>query len=157
METELLPVLNLRLGCVVNNEIRLEVCLFLSGRTDEHVLYEVSLPSNLHDETNSHTSVLVGTAEAIDDIKLLVGKLLLSDLLHSGPCFLGSRMVIILILVRSPPYRVLGVLIHDDELILRRTTGVHTSEYIYSAELGLEALLIACKTFLGLLCEQLLV
>ena len=66
-------------------------------------------------------------------------------------------MVVVLILLGSPPNGVLGVLVHDDVLILRRTAGVDTSLYVYSAELSVLTNLVALKASLGLLFEELLV
>ncbi|CUP79381.1 Uncharacterised protein [Segatella copri] len=107
VQTELLVVLNLSLRSVVNNEVWLECLELLSCRTDEHVCYEVSLPSNLNDETNSHTSILVSTAETIYNIEILVAELLNSEVLHCTPNLLRHWVVIILIFISSPPYSVL--------------------------------------------------
>ncbi len=77
----------------------------------------MSLPSYLNDETDSHAGVLVRAAECINYEKSFVGELFDSDVLYCIPGFLGSRVVIILILIGSPPYSVLGVLIFNDEFV----------------------------------------
>ena len=105
VQAQLLVVLDLGLGCVVNNEIRLEVCQLLSGGLDEHVGHEVCLPGHFHDETNGHAGVLVGTAEGIDHVQALVGQLLLCDLLDGIPGFLRSGVVVVLVCVAGPPTR----------------------------------------------------
>ena len=84
VQAQLLVVLDLGLGSVVNNEIRLEVLQLLSGGTDEHIGNEVCLPGHFHDETHCHAGILVGAAESIHDVQALVGQLLLSDLLDSS-------------------------------------------------------------------------
>ncbi|EJW99285.1 hypothetical protein EVA_12603 [gut metagenome] len=65
VQTEFLVVLNLSLRSVVNNKVRFERSKFFLRRTDEHVLYEVSLPGNFHNKAHSHASFLVGTTETI--------------------------------------------------------------------------------------------
>ncbi len=107
VQPELFIVGNLSLGSVVNNEIRLEGLQLFIGRFDEHVAYEVCLPCDLHDETDGHAGILVSSAVSINNEQSLVGELLLCDVLYCFPCFLGSRMVIILVLIGSPPYGVL--------------------------------------------------
>src|SRR5699024_12042428 len=94
-----LIVLNFCLGSVVNNEIRLKVLQLFCCRLNEHICYEVSLPSNFHDETDRHTCIFVCAAECVNYEKSLVGELVLSDLFHCIPCFLACRVVIILVLI----------------------------------------------------------
>ena len=154
VQAQFLVVLDLGLGSVVDNEIRLEVLQLLLGGADEHVLDKVSLPCHFHDEADSHAGVLVGAAESIHNKQTLVGQLFLSQLLHGLPGFLGSRMVVVLVLVGGPPHSVLGVLVHDDELILGRTAGVDASHDIHSTQLADAALFIAFQAGLGLLLEQ---
>ena len=72
MQTEFFPVLNLSLRSVVNNEVRLLVEVSLALRTDEHICNKVSLPCNLHDETDLHTCILVCSAETVNNEKTLV-------------------------------------------------------------------------------------
>ena len=114
----------------------------------------MSLPSNLNDETNLHTCVLVSTAETINYEKTLVRKLLLSDVLNSCPSFLRSTVVIVMVFLRIPPYCIVRVLIINDELILRRTTSVDTSHYVYCTKLSLLTSFIALKTLFCFLIEQ---
>ena len=115
------------------------------------------LPCNFHNETNCHAGILVSTAEAIYHIKLLIGELLLGNFLYGSPCFLRSRMVVVLVLIGGPPYGVLGILIHYDELILGGTSGIYSGENINCAELSLLTNLKAFQTSLGLFLEQLLI
>ena len=157
VETELLVVSNLCLRSVVYNKVRLELLELLCCRTDEHVCYEVSLPSNLNDETNSHTCILVSTAETVYYIEVLVAELFLSDSLNLVPNFLRHRVVIVLVLLCCPPYSVLRVLVHHDVLVLRRTTGVDTCLNVNCTKLCLLTYFEALETCLCLLFEQLLV
>ena len=154
IEAQFLIVSNLSLGSVVNNEIRLEVLQLLCSWLNEHIGYEMSLPSNLNDETNCHTSVVVSTAECIYNEQSLVGQLLLCQILNSCPNVLAHRMVIVLVLIRGPPYSVLRVLVHNDVLILRRTASIDTSLYINSTQLSLFAYLVALETSLSLFLKQ---
>ena len=105
--------------CSANCDMNGENTAIFFGRTDEHVLHEVSLPCHLHDEAHSHTGVFVSTAEAINNIKLLTREFLLSNLLNGSPGLLGYRLVIVLIFIRSPPYGIVRVLVIYDKLILR--------------------------------------
>ena len=157
VQAQLLVVLDLSLGSVVDNEIRLEVLPLLSGGLDEHIGDEMCLPGHFHDEADGHAGVLVGAAESIHDVQALVGELLLGDLLHSFPGFLRCGVVVVLVLVAGPPHGVLGVLVHDDELILGGAAGVDTGHDVDSAQLADLALLVAFQFGLGLLVEQLLV
>ena len=153
VQTQLLVILNLSLGCVVNYEIGLEVLQLFLGGFDEHVGYEMSLPSYLNDETDSHASVLVSAAECIYNEQSLVGQFLLSDILYSSPCFLRHTMVVVLVLIGSPPYSVLGVLIFNDELIFRRTSCIYTGHNVYRTEFGLLTFLVAFQFRLHLFFE----
>ena len=112
------------------------------------------LPGHLHDEADSHAGVLVGTAEGIDNEQALVAQLLLGDVLHGRPGLLGHGVVVVLVLVAGPPNGVLGVLVHDDVLVLGGTAGVNAGHNIDSAQLGDLALLIAGQLGFGLLLEQ---
>ena len=154
-EALLFPAIDDALGGIVDHEVRLEVLKLFLARADEHIRYEMSLPSNLDDETDSHARIFVGAAETIDDIQLiLVGQLLLGRLLGSFPHLLRSRMVIIRILLGVPPNRVLGLLIHDDVLVLRGTAREFTRLHIDSTELGNLANLIARQTRFRLFLEE---
>ena len=157
VETELLVVLNLCLGSVVYNEIGLEACKLLSGRRDEHVLYEMCLPSNLHNETDCHAGILVRAAEQIHNVKLLAGELIHSQLLASVPSLNGSGLIVVLERIGGPPNGVLGSVVHNDELILGGTSGVDTGHNVHCAKLGYLALLKALKRRISLGLEQLLV
>ena len=99
----------------------------------------------------------MGTAEAIYNIQLLVRKFLLGDFLNGGPSLLGSAMVIVLIFIRSPPNSVVRILVVNDELVLRRTSGVDTSHYVYGAKLGFLAFFVTYEAVFGFLIEQNLV
>ena len=154
IQTKLLEVLNLCLGCVVNNEVRLETLQLILCRLDEHVLNEVCLPCNLYDEADSHTGIPVRAAECINNEQSLVGQLLLSDLLNLCPCSCGHRMVVVLIFIRGPPYGILGIFIHNDILIFRRTSCVDTSHYVYCAKLSNLTPLVTFQFGLGLLFVQ---
>ena len=154
VQAQLLVVLNLSLGGVVNNEVRLKISQLLSGGLDKHVGDKVCLPGHLHDEADSHAGVLVGAAEGIDNEQALVAQLLLGDVLHGRPGLLGHGVVVVLVLVAGPPNGVLGVLVHDDVLVLGRTAGVNAGHDIDSAQLGDLALLIAGQLGFGLLLEQ---
>ena len=79
----------------------------------------MSLPCNLNDETDGHTGVFVCTAERVNNKQPFIGEFFQGNLLNRIPCFLAGRMVIILIFIGCPPYGVFGVLIHDNELVLR--------------------------------------
>ena len=107
----------------------------MSGGADEHVLYEMCLPCHLHDEADLLTGVLVGAAEGIHHVELLAGKLLGSEVLEDFPGLLGHGLVVILVCIRSPPYGVLGGLVHYEKFIFRRASGVDTGHYVYGTEL----------------------
>ena len=94
------------------------------------------LPCNLNDETHFEAGCRVCTAESIDNIELLVGKLLDSKLLESFPSLRGNWLVVILVLLRSPPYSVLAGFVHYKEFVFRRTAGVNASHYVHSSELS---------------------
>ena len=158
VQTEFLVVLDLGLRCVEHDEIGLAVILqFGVGRTDEHVLNEVRLPSHLHDEADLQTRVLVGAAESIDDVKLLARQLLRSDLLQLFPSRLGYGLVVVLILVGSPPDRIFRGLVHYEELVFGRTAGVNAGHHVHGAHFGLLTLFEAAEALLGLLAEEFVV
>ena len=157
VQTQLLIILYLCLGCVVYNEVRLKVLQLLSGRLNEHVRYEMSLPSHLYDETDSHACVLVRAAECVYYVQLLTRQLFLCDILYSSPCFLSCRMVVVRILRGCPPYGVLGILVHNDEFIFGGTSGIDTCHNVHCAKLALLAYFKAFQTRLCLLFEKHLV
>ena len=108
------------------------------------------LPSYFHDETDSHSGIFVSAAESIYYEKSLAGKLFDSEFLTSIPCFLSCRMVIIGIFGSVPPNGILGLVIHNDELVFRRTAGVNTCHNVNCSELGNLSLVIAGKLRLKL-------
>ena len=112
------------------------------------------LPGHLHDEAYLHAGVLVGPAEAIDNEKPLSGELLLGGLLHNLPNLLGHRVVVVRVLRGVPPNSVLGVLVHNDVLVLRRTSGVDAGHHVDGSELGHVTFLIALKLRLCLLVVE---
>ena len=114
----------------------------------------MGLPCNLHDETDLHPGVLVGTAETIDNEKPLTGKLVLSELLDLFPHSLGHLVVVVGIFRSVPPYGVLGVLVHDDVLVLGGTSGEHASHNVDCAKFGNLSLLVAGEFGLGLLVVE---
>ena len=157
VEAELFIVLHLRLGSVVHDEVRLEVLEFLCRGADEHVRDEVRLPSHFHNEADGHAGVLVRAAECVDDEKALVGQLFLRDVLDDLPGLFGRGMVVVLVSVGRPPHGVLGVVVHNDELVLGGTAGVDAGHDVDRAELADLTLLVAFEAGLGLLFEQQLV
>ena len=66
-------------------------------------------------------------------------------------------MVVVLVFVAGPPHGVLGVLVHDDELILGGAAGVDTGHNVDGTQLADLTLLVAFQTGLGLLFKQLLI
>ena len=157
MKTKLLPVLYLCLRSIVDDEVRLLLEVSLCLWTDEHICNEVSLPCHLHDEANLHACVAVCATEAINNIELLVAELFLGNLLDSFPSLKACAVVIVVILLRIPPYGVVRSGIVNDELVLRRTASVDTCHAVHSAELCLNTLVETLETCLCLLIEQNLV
>ena len=157
VQTEFLVVFNLRLRSVVNHEVGFEVFELFSRGLDEHIGHEVSLPSNFHDEANSETRVLVGAAESIDNEETLVREFLLGKILHNSPSRFRHGVVVVLVTFGGPPNGVLGVLVHNDELILGRTAGVDTRLHVHSAEFGHLTLFVSFEGFLGFFFEELFV
>ena len=157
VEAQLLVVGDLGLGSVVGDKVRLEVLQLLSGGLDEHILYEVSLPSHFHDEADGHAGVVVGAAEHVHHEQTLVGQLLLSQLLTLVPGLLRGGLVVVLELVGGPPHGVLGGVVHNNELILGGAAGIDTGHNIDGAQIGDLTLIIPFQTGLGLLLKQSLV
>ncbi len=157
VEAQLLEVLHLGLGGGIDHEVGLESLLLLGGGLDEHVAHEVGLPGHLHDEADGHAGVGVGAAEGVHHVQLLVGELLLGDLLHRSPGLLAGGMVVVLVALGGPPDGVLGVLVHDDELILGGAAGVHAGHDVDGVQLGQLALLVAGQGGVHLVVEQQLV
>jgi hypothetical protein len=158
VQAEPLVLLDLGFRGVEHHEVGLAVLLeFGIRRTDEHVLDEVRLPGHLHDEADFEAGVLVGTAEGIHHVELLVGKLLDGDLLELLPGGFGHGLVVVLVLGRRPPDRVAGHVVHHEELILGRTAGVNAGHHVYRAGVRKLPLLVAAKSLAGLLAEKLVV
>ena len=157
VKSKFLVVFNLCLGCVVNNEIWLEVLEFFFRRLNEHVLYKVSLPSDFNDEADSHSCIFVCTAECIDNIEFLIWEFIDSDLLDSIPSLFASWMVVVLVCITCPPDCVLWILVHDNKLVFWRTSSINTSHDVDSTKLSDLTLVKSFKTWLCLFCKQLLV
>ena len=117
VDAEFFPVFNLGLGSVEHDEVGLEVLKLFLGGTNEHVGHEMCLPCNFHNETYGKTGVGVGSAESIDNIKGLVGKLLVGDCLESVPCFFRNGLVVILVFFGCPPDGVFRDLVFNEEFI----------------------------------------
>ena len=145
VQSQLLVVLNLRLGSVVDNEIRLKVCKLFLGRLNEHVGYKVCLPGNFHDETDRHAGIL-----SIYNIQLLIRELLQSNVLYCLPGLFGSGMVVVLILIGGPPHGVLGILVHNDEFVFGGTSRIDTGHYVNCSQFADLSFLVSLKTGLGL-------
>ena len=150
-----LVVLYFGLGGVEAYEVGLIGLKFFSCRLDEHVLDEVCLPGNFHDETDCHAGVLVGAAVGIHYIKLLAGQLFDSDVLKCSPVLLRQRVVVVGIVGSCPPYGVLGVLVHDNVFVLGRTAGENTGHNVNCIELCELAFLKAFERRIHLSFEQL--
>ena len=157
MKSEFLVVLDLRFRRIVDDEIRLEVLQLLLRGQDEHIADEMRLPCDLDDEAHGHARVLVRTTESVDDEETLVGKLLLRNLLEFFPRLLTCRMVVVRIGVRGPPDRILGVLVHDDELVLRRTARKDARHDIHGIKLRELSLLKSREVGLHLFFEKLFI
>ena len=157
VQAQLLEVLDLCLGGIVDDEVGLEVLQLLSGGTDEHIGDKVCLPCHFHDEADSHAGILVGAAEGIHNVQLLVGQLLDGQVLHCLPGGLGHGVVVVLVRVGGPPHGVLGVLVHDDVLVFGGTAGIDAGHDVNGIQLGLLTDLVAFQAGLGLLIVEQLV
>lgn len=85
---------------------------------------------------------LVGTAESIDHIEVLVAEGVLGNAFHGSPNFLAHRVIIILIGIGSPPNGVFRVFVHDDVFVLRRTASVNAGHHVDGIEFGQHAFVI---------------
>ena len=157
VQAQFLIVLDLGLGSVVDDEVRLEVGELFLGRADEHVGDEVRLPCDLDDEADGHAGIMVRAAERVDDVQLLVAKLLDRDILDGRPGGLGHGVVVVLVLVGGPPHGVLGVRVHDDILVFGGAAGVDAGHDVDRAQLADPTDFVPFKTSLGLFREQRLV
>ena len=113
----------------------------------------MSLPSNLNDETNCHTCILVCSTECIYYEKLLVTELFLSKILNCCPNILFHWMVVVWILRCIPPYCVLRILVHNDIFIFRRTSSVDTCLNVNCTKLCLLTNLVTLKAGFCLFLE----
>ena len=158
VQAEFLIVLDLGLRSVEHHEIGLAVFLqFGVGRTDEHVLYEMGLPCDLHDETDLEARILVGAAESVHDIEFLARQFLGSEFLQLLPGSLRNGLVVVLIFVGSPPDRILGGLVHYEELVLGRTACINAGHHVHGTGLGQLAFFETAESLLGLLAEKFVV
>ena len=154
VKAKLFEVFHFCLGRVVHDKVRFEVFKLFLGGSDEHIGDKVCLPCHFHDETDCHARVFVCAAECIDNVEFLVGKLVDSDFLHRFPCFLACRMVVVLVAFGSPPHRVLGVVVHDDEFVLWRAAGVDARHNVDCAEFAHLTFLKARESRIGLFFKK---
>ena len=157
VQAQLLVVLHLGLGGVVGDEIGLEVLQLLRGGSDEHILDEVGLPCHLHDEADGHAAVMVGAAEHVHDVQLLVGQLLNGQALALVPGLLGGGLVVVLELVRGPPHGILGDVVHHDELVLGGAAGIDAGHHVDGVQLSQLSHVIAFQSGLHLFLKQSLI
>ncbi len=115
------------------------------------------LPGHFHNEADLHPGVLVRAAETVHHEEPLAGELLDGEGLELFPYFLGELVVVVRILRSVPPYGVLGVLVHHNVLVLRRTSGIDAGHYIDRAELGHLTFVVTFKLRLGLFVVENLV
>ena len=112
------------------------------------------LPCNFNDETHAEACCGVRAAEAVHYIELLAGEFLECEVFQHVPGFNRSLFVVVLVFVGCPPYGVLACFIVNDEFVLRRTSGVDTSHYVYSSELGFLSFLETFEACFGLFFEK---
>ena len=158
VESKFLVVFYFCLGSVHDHEIGFAVVLeFLFGRTDEHVLNEMSLPCHFADEADFQTGIFVGSAESVYNIEVLVGEFFYSQVFYHLPCILGNGFVVVFVKVRSPPDSVFGGIVHNEEFIFRRTAGVNACHYVYGAEFGFLSFFKTLKSRVCFVFEKLFV
>ena len=157
VQAQLLVVGDLALGGVVHHEVRLEIGQFLLGGPDEHILHEVGLPGHLHDEAHGHAGIVVGAAEAVHHIELLAGQLLQGDLLHGLPGLHRGGVVVVFVLRAGPPHGILGVLVHNDELVVGGAAGIDAGHHVHRPQLAELALVIAGEAGVQLVPVQVLI
>ena len=138
---------------VVYNKGRLKSFKFCLSRLDEHVLNEMCLPCYFNDETNSHTGICICSTESIYNKKSFVRKFFLCNIFYGSPCFFCHRMVIVCIFIRCPPYCVFGILIHNNVLVFRRTSGINTCHNVYCTKLCFLSYFISLKPSFCLFLE----
>ena len=155
VQTQLFVVVYFCFGCVERYEIGFTVVSqFFIGRTDKHVLHEVSLPCNLHDETNFQTSSGVSAAESIHYEQSLSRKFFNGFGFQIGPSCFRARFVVVFIFIGSPPDSIFAGFIHHKEFILRRTTGINTCHYIHSTEFSYLTSFITFQSCFGFFLKQ---
>ena len=119
-----------RLCRIVDDKVRLELLQLLLRRADEHIRHEMRLPRHLHDETHRHARVLVRAAERVDHEEALVAQLADRDLAHGVPSLLRRAVIVVLVLGRRPPNRVMRCLVVHNVFILRRTSRVDARHHV---------------------------
>ena len=155
VQAQFFVVFNFGFGSVERYEIGLAVVgQFFFGRTNEHIFYEVSLPSNFHDETYFQTGSGVSTAESIHHEQSFARKFFNGFGFQVGPSCFGARFVVVFIFIGSPPDSVLAGFIHNKEFIFGRTTGVDSSHYIHSAEFSYLTFFITFQSCFGFFLKQ---
>ena len=117
----------------------------------------MSLPGNFHDEAYSHAGILVGAAERINDEQSLARQFLDGQFLQLFPVLLGQFVVVVRIFRCIPPYGILGILVHDNVLVLRGTSCVDTCHDVDSTQFRQLTLFIAGQFGLHFLFEKKLV
>ncbi len=124
IEAKLLVVGDFGFGGVIDNEIGFEGLQFVFAWADEHILDEMGLPSDFHDEADRHAGVFVGPAIGVDDEEALVGKLLKGELVDLVPGLLAHRVVVVGVAWRVPPDGVLAVVVDDEVFVFGGAPGV---------------------------------
>ena len=145
---------NLRLGGVVDHEVRLVGLQLFLGGLDEHVADKMRLPRHFHNEADRHAGILVGAAVGVHDEEALVGELFDGQLFHCRPGLLGGRVVVVLVFVGGPPDRILRILVHDDELVFGGAAGVDAGHDVDRAQLADLALVKAGELRIRLLLKE---
>ena len=143
VQTQLFEVLHFSLGGVVDNEVRLKVLQLFSGRLNEHVLDEVSLPCYLQDEANSQVSSLVSAAECVHYVQFLATKLFNGNVLYLSPNLFRHGVVVVLVTFGRPPYFIVALSIVHDVFVFRRAAGEDAGHHVHCTQLGLLSGLIA--------------
>ena len=117
----------------------------------------MSLPCHLHNESDGHARILVGTAESIYNIELLAGQFVDCNFLNRFPGLNACRMVVVLIFIGCPPYSVSGIFVHDNKLVFRGTSCINTGHYVYCTQFADLSLVKALQICLGLCLKQILI
>ena len=157
VKTQLLIVVDFGFAGGVDCETGFEILEFLGCGLDEHIGHEMSLPCDFHDETHSDPGILVGTAKCVDDKELLAAEFFLGKVFHLGPDGFAHRMVVVFVLVRSPPNGVFRVFVHDDIFILGRTSGVDAGHDVNGIKFSELTFIVAGERRIHLHFEQFLI